>query len=1019
MTVGMSEHRREEGEIAPGHLAQSFAEGELLANALEYFRAGRYAEAEAAYAEILARLPRHFVGLHHLGLIAHHRGEHIAAARWIEQALAAKPDYVEALSNLGAVHRALGNTEAALSATRKAIAIAPEFAQAYSNLGNALEDQGRLDDALAAYRQAASLNPGFVEAHTNCANVLRKLSRCGEAIVVCEHITKQRPDSAESYFCLGNILKELGKSDDSANAYRRALALRPDFAEAYTNLGNVLHGQEAFEDAVEAYHQALILRPDLAEAHANMGAALESLGRLKEAIEAYRTAVEINPKLLAIRVWLCHKRRLACDWEGIEADERELRTLIASTDELIHPFPLLSMELSAEEQLRVGRSYAASFAAIPIEHRREEYAGSRKLRIGYLSADFCRHATALLMAEVFECHDKSSFEIFAYSHGPEDRSELSVRLRRAFHEFVDLREMTDTEAAKRIKSDRIDILVELKGYTKGARTGIAAQRPAPLQVSFVGFPGTMGASFIDYVIADPFVLPMSQQPFYTENIVHLPHCYQPNDSKRLISNIAPTRAGCGLPDQGFVFCSFNNTYKITPEFFGIWMRLLTAIQGSVLWLLETNVLVKDNLRAEAVKRGVDPNRLIFAPRQPSPEHLARHRLADLFLDTLPYNAHTTASDALWAGLPVLTCSGDTFAGRVAGSLLHAVGLPELITFSLDAYEAMGLRLARDPALLETLRHRLLGNRLTAPLFDSARYTRDFEATLTQMWETWANGHEPVAFAIAASLPDDVAASPAQPIERIAYLTCPLCESADIPAVLGADCSKHPIYHPDLPPVMTWHECCACGHNFTEGYFDASAAVRIFSKTQPNQTVGYDMERQRPVSARIVARVARYAKAGSWLDVGFGNGSLLFTAEEWGYTPAGLDLRKENVTSLTQLGYEAYCMPIEELDYPDRFNVVSMADVLEHMPFPKAGLAAAHRLMRQDGVLFLSMPNTENMVWRLLHANKVNPYWGEIEHYHNFSRKRLYALLHDHGFAPVEYHVGERYRVCMEVIAIKR
>ncbi len=660
MTVGISEHRREKGEIAPGHLAQSFAEGELLANALEYFRAGRYAEAEAAYAEILTRIPEHFVGLHHLGLIAHQRGEHTAAARWIEQALAAKPDYVEALSNLGAVHRALGNTEAALSATRKAIAIAPEFAQAYSNLGNALEDQGRLDDALAAYRQAASLNPGFVEAHTNCANVLRKLSRCGEAIVVCEHIIKQRPDSAESYFCLGNILKELGKPDDSANAYRRALALRPDFAEAYTNLGNVLQGQEAFEDAVEAYHQALILRPDLAEAHANMGAALESLGRLKEAIEAYRTAVEINPKLLAIRVWLCHKRRLACDWEGIEADERELRTLIASTHELIHPFPLLSMELSAEEQLRVAQSYAASFLQPhPFEHSREEYAGSRKLRIGYLSADFCRHATALLMAEFFECHDNSSFEIFAYSHGPEDHSELSVRLRRAFHEFVDLREMTDTEAAKRIKTDRIDILVELKGYTKGARTGIAAQRPAPLQVSFVGFPGTMGASFIDYVIADPFVLPMSQQPFYTENIVHLPHCYQPNDSKRLISNIAPTRAGCGLPDQGFVFCSFNNTYKITPEFFGIWMRLLTAIPGSVLWLLETNVLVKDNLRAEAVKRGVDPNRLVFAPRQPSPEHLARHRL-DLMIAGPEVARHPicTGTRVKPAGRHRASCIGD-------------------------------------------------------------------------------------------------------------------------------------------------------------------------------------------------------------------------------------------------------------------------------------------------------------------------------------------------------------------------
>jgi protein O-GlcNAc transferase len=444
---------------------------------------------------------------------------------------------------------------------------------------------------------------------------------------------------------------------------------------------------------------------------------------------------------------------------------------------------------------------------------------------------------------------KSCFEIIAYSHGADDRSELGARLRGAFEEFVDIRAMTDDEAAKRIKADRIDILVELKGYTKGARTGI--------------------------------------------------------------------------------------------------------------------------------------------------------------------------SSALWAGLPVMTCAGDTFAGRVAGSLLQAVGLPELVTFSAAAYEALGLRLVQEPTLLQGLRHKLLGNRLNAPLFDIARYTRHYEAALTLMWETWANGHEPMGFAVPPSLRNGAPVLSPPPIERIAYLACPLCERSYIPAVLGADCSKHPIYQPGLPPVMNWHECRACGHVFTEGYFDANAAALVFSKTQPNQTVGYDMERQRPVSARMVERVARYAQGGSWLDVGFGNGSLLFTAEEWGYVPAELDLRKDNVHALKQLGYEAHCVPVEELDYRERFNVISTADVLEHMPFPKAGLAATHRLLRQGGVLFLSMPNMENMVWRLLHANKVNPYWGEIEHYHNFSRKRLYALLQEHGFEPVEYHVSERYRVCMEVIAVKR
>jgi protein O-GlcNAc transferase len=622
------------------------------------------------------------------------------------------------------------------------------------------------------------------------------------------------------------------------------------------------------------------------------------------------------------------------------------------------------------------------------------------------------------MAELFERHDKSKFEIIAYSHAPDDRSELSRRLRYAFDGFIDIRAMTDAEASSRIKADKIDILVDLKGYTKGARTGITARRPAPIQVSFVGFPGTMGADFIDYIIADPIVLPFDQQPNYSERIVHLPHSYQPNDTKRLIANITPTRAECGLPESGFVFCSFNNSYKITPAFFDIWMRLLNAVPGAVLWLLDANGLVKDNLRREAAARGVDPGRLHFAPRIPSPEHLAHHRLADLFLDTLPYNAHTTASDALWAGLPVLTCAGETFAGRVAASLLHAAGLPELVTDTLAGYEAMGLRLAREPELLQSLRHRLLGNRHSAPVFDIARYTLAYEAALTHMWDTFMRGHDPQGFAIPLEPACGTVAAAGTPIERITYGSCPLCESRDFAAVIGADCSRHPLFQPGLPPVINWLWCGKCGHVFTEGYFDARAAALVFTKTLPYQSAGYDMEGQRPVSARIVTRVARYAAGGRWLDVGFGNGSLLFTAEEWGYTPCGLDLREENVRAVKALGYEGYCQPVEELDHEGCYSVISMADVLEHMPFPKVGLAAAHRLLQQSGVLFLSMPNMDSMVWKLLHANGINPYWGEIEHYHNFSRTRLYALLRSHGFRPAEYGVSERYRVCMEVIAIK-
>ncbi len=983
--------------------------------ALEYFRAGRHRAAEEIYAEVLALEPEHFVCLHHLGLIAHHRGDHQAGADLVARAIAAKPDYVEALSNLGAIYRALGHTDEAIAATERAIAVNPGFAQSYSNLGNALEDQGRLGEALAAYRRAGALNPSFVPAYANAANVLRKLGRNAEAIAACDEIIAQRPDAAEPYFSLGNILKELRQPGRAIEAYRRAAALRPDFAEVYVNLGNALQSQHAYAEAIEAYSHAIALRPATPDAYINKGAALEALGRLAEAIACFRTAVELDPTLTGVRVWLHHKRRGICDWSGIEAEEAELLALLEQSDTATHPFSVLSMKASPAQQLRVARAASEDLRVAPPDYGPRR-AASGKLRVGYLSCDFCRHATAILVAQLFELHDRSRFEITAYSHGQDDHSEIGARLRGAFDHFVDLNSLSDDEAARRIHADGIDILIEMKGYTSGARTGIAARRPAPVQVSFIGFPGSMGADFIDYIIADPFVLPMDQQAFYSEKIVHLPHCYQPNDTSRLIADVTPTRAQCGLPEQGFVFCSFNNSYKLTPPFFAIWMRLLLAAPGSVLWLLEANELVKDNLRKEARQRGVDPDRLIFAPRLPSPEHLARHRLADLFLDTLPYNAHTTASDALWAGLPVLTCAGETFAGRVAGSLVRAVGLPELVTTSLEEYESLARELScGDPNVLLRIRHQLLGVRLASPLFDSARYARHFEAALMQTWEIFRAGREPRAFAVPE---ESVKASAPPSVERTRYACCPLCGSKDIPAILAADCTKHALYQPVLPPVINWHECASCEHVFAGGYFEAAAAEIVFSKTHQNQMVGYDMERQRPVSARMVERVARHVSSGCWLDVGFGNGSLLFAAEEWGFTPIGLDLRKDNVKTLGSLGYEAHCLSIEDLDHGQRYSVVSMADVLEHLPFPKTGLAAARTLLRPGGVIFLSMPNMDNMVWRLLHANKVNPYWGEIEHYHNFTRKRLYALLEEHGFAPVEYSVSERYRACMEVIAVK-
>ena len=445
---------------------------------------------------------------------------------------------------------------------------------------------------------------------------------------------------------------------------------------------------------------------------------------------------------------LVYHRAQACEWDNYQADQEKLVDMVRHGVR-VPPFYLLSTPASASDQLICAQQWIRPIRPPPREATFEHEASveSGRIRLGYLSGDFHQHATAQLMAELFERHNRDRFEVFAYSYGPDDNSPMRARLSSAFDRFVDIRALSHREAARRIHADKVDILVDLKGYTHHARPAISAYRPAPVQVSYLGYPATMGADFIDYIIVDPFVVPASQQPFFSERLVHLPGSYQVNDRRREVASARTSRQDWGLPTEGLVLCSFNNSYKISPAFFDIWMRLLRSVPGSVLWLLEANALVKGNLRSEAEKRGVDSGRLIFAPVVPSAEHLGRHRHADLFLDTLPCNAHTTASDALWAGLPVLTCSGDTFAGRVAGSLLMAIGMPELVTRSLEEYEQAALALARDPQRLIALRQKLKNNRDASALFDLPKLTGNIEAAYARMWQTWLSGQTPAAFSI--------------------------------------------------------------------------------------------------------------------------------------------------------------------------------------------------------------------------------------------------------------------------------
>jgi len=643
----------------------------------------------------------------------------------------------------------LGKPDEALLKYKKAVALKPDYINAYINIINILTEQGRLDEVVLQYKRVIALKPDQAEFHYNLGAILNKQGKPDEAMVRYAEAIALKPDFALARYNLGVLLNEQGKPDEAIAQYAAAIAANPDFAAARFNLGNLLNERGKPDEAIVQYAAAITLKPDMAEAHINLGKILKDRGMVNEAVLLYEQALVLQPDNSSRLAELVHFTYNVCAWDKIGAHETRLLDRVRQKQEGISPFAILGMHSTAEDQLICARSFmrGKEQPQQALFTHNSKKTGDR-IKIGYFSSDFYNHATAYLIAELFEHHDRSRFSIAGYSYGPDDKSDLRKRLVKAFDSFVDLRDLSDRDAAQKIYDDGVDILIDLKGgHTTDANIGIPAYRPAPVQVNYLGYPGTMGASFIDYIIADRFIIPEDQEQFYSEKVVCLPDCYQPNDTHRKIAEPVPTREACGLPERGFVFCCFNASYKITPQVFDIWMRLLQRVPDSVLWLLEINKAVKGNLKQEAERRGINPERIVFSPKMPIPEHLARHRLADLFLDTLPINAHTTASDALWAGLPVLTCAGSTFAGRVAGSLLKAADLPELITYSLEDHETLALQLAQNPAQLSAIRQKLERTRLQVPLFDIGKFTKNLEKSYQTMWDIRQAGEGPKSFTV--------------------------------------------------------------------------------------------------------------------------------------------------------------------------------------------------------------------------------------------------------------------------------
>jgi protein O-GlcNAc transferase len=662
-----------------------------------------------------------------------------------DKLLALQPDHLVAINERGTVLAQMGEYEKALVAFQKAISLNPRFPDAHLHRGNLLGELDRHDEAKLEFEKALALNPRLARAWSGLGITLRERYLFDEALAAFDKALALESDLVEAWLGRGNVYASLKLHDNALTAYDRALRLKPDLAQAWFGRGNVYASLKQYDNALAAYDRALSLQPDLAQAWFGRGNVYASLKQYEKALSAYDQALGLEHDLTYALANRLYTRQLLCDWTNIESEIDQVLSTVRNQQPFF-PFNLLLVLSSPKDQWQCAKVFAAHQRSFPPLWRGEIYSHSR-IRIAYLSADFHEHATAYLTVGLFEKHDKNRFEVYAISAGPNDNSDIRLRIARAVDHFIDVQDKSDEEIAQLIRRSEIDLLVDLKGWTYNARNNVLPRRAAPLQVNYLGYPGTMGADYVDYIIADQTIIPKEQFPYYSERVVWLPDTYQVNDSRRPISEHALTREECDLPAAAFVFCCFNNPYKILPDMFDIWMRLLQRTEGSVLWLFEDHPTASANLRREAEGRGVSPKRLVFAQKIPLPDHLARHRHADLFLDTIPCTAHTTASDALWAGLPIVTCLGETFAGRVAASLLRAIGLPELVTASLKEYESLALKLANDPALLQAVKAKLAQNRERCPLFDTARFTRHIEAAYVRMWERYQRGDNPEVFTV--------------------------------------------------------------------------------------------------------------------------------------------------------------------------------------------------------------------------------------------------------------------------------
>jgi predicted O-linked N-acetylglucosamine transferase (SPINDLY family) len=755
---------------AATRFTDQFARAQLLQ------QQGQLPAARLLYQEILDAEPDHFDALNAMGVLAGQSNDLPQSIRYFDRAIAVEPGNSGAHCNRGLALKQLHQPEAALECFDRAIALDAKSAIAHYSRAETYRDLGRHDEAVASYDEAVAINPGFVqasyrrglllqqiarledaiasyerviqvkpdhfEALTNRAFVLFALRRHAEALTGCDQAIALKPDQAPLHLLRGDVLRRLDRPESALASYDRAISINPNDAEAHCNRGAVLLLLEKVE-AIASFDRAIAIRPDYAQAYFHRGYSRHKLSQFHLATADYKVVADLAPDydlLPGARLETCLQ---VCDWSDFDSLVGQVAAGVEHGKLVAHPFIFMALTDSARLQQKAARSWVnhafpANDALGPISSR----GGPRKLRIGYFSGDFREHPLGRLVAELIEIHDRSRFEIIAFSFGPKTDGALQHRLMRAFDKFIDVREKSSLEIASLARSLDIDIAVDLSGHTLGNRASIFAFRAAPVQLNYLGYLGTMGADYMDYIVADATVVTPETEAHYSEKIIYLPDTHQVNDRQRVMGDEVFTRDELDLPATGFVFCCFNTSYKLLPATFAGWMRILRAVPGSVLLLYARDETTEINLRAHAAKHGIDPQRLIFGGRWALPEYLARFLTADLFLDTFPYTAGTTASDALWAGLPVLTLTGESFASRTAASLLSAIGAPELITSTQRQYEQLAIELALNPDRLAKIRRRIQDNRHTSPLFDTPRFARNLEVAYLAVHERQQAGLPP-------------------------------------------------------------------------------------------------------------------------------------------------------------------------------------------------------------------------------------------------------------------------------------